>query len=77
MDGEKWVQGCSNCSNSPQAIGEAIAEHLSIKLWKVIIALYVVEQSKLHSITPSAGFLPANRTQDVSVPAQVCPQHEL
>lgn len=77
MRGEQRVQGCPNCSNSPQVTGEAIAKRLYVKLCKDIIALYAVEQPKLHFITPSAGFLPANGTRDVSVPARVCPQREL
>lgn len=77
MLGGKWVQGCSNCSNSPRATGESITEHSYIKLCKDIIALYVIEQSKLHFITPSAGLLPADWTHGMSVPACVCPQHEL
>lgn len=49
----------------------------TLKLCKDIIALYVAEQSKLHLITPFAGFLPANWMHDVSVPAYACPQQEL
>lgn len=77
MQGEKSVQGHSNCFNSPQVIGEAIAEHLYIKFCKNIIALYVVEQSKLRFITPSAGFLPASWMHEVSGPTSISPQSEL
>lgn len=77
MHGGEWVQGCSDCSNSPQVTGEAIAERLYVKLCKDIIALYVVEQYKLHFITPSAGSLPAGWTHEVAVPACVCPRREL